>query len=436
MKLVPATLQADPDNSAFRKAHEAIAVLPQSGRLTLLDRRFFNVLLALAQEQGDRTTYRAKFARILAGAKFDSKNTEVAKEHLRKMTTTRVEWNSTSDTGKRRWGVSTLIADAEIIEENRELIVEWSYSPKVKAKLLNPDVYVQLSLEIHSSLRSSQSAALYEICTRYVTNPGHLTHRAPWQWWKPRLTGNPEDVQNLGEYKYFKRDVLRTAISEINAITDIDIELIEHRDGRKVSEIQFKVTKKAQRSLCLPEENLIDNSLLERLIALGFTTNAAAQLYSNTDEQKIRMTLNYVEARVRSRNLESVNSPAAFFRVALKEGYAKDNLASLPGGKEDKQKPKRGSRAKHSQLPTKNDQNCLLTEEGKKESSVPDGAVISEHRALFLCMNPVEQATWLHRFTEASAFSAVKAHFMKKGLDSPLAAVAFYGWLSTALPKS
>lgn len=434
MKLVPATLQADPDNSAFRKAHEAIAVLPQSGRLTLLDRRFFNVLLALAQEQGDRTTYRAKFARILAGAKFDSKNTEVAKEHLRKMTTTRVEWNSTSDTGKRRWGVSTLIADAEIIEENRELIVEWSYSPKVKAKLLNPDVYVQLSLEIHSALRSSQSAALYEICTRYVTNPGHLTHRAPWQWWKPRLTGNPEDIQNLGEYKYFKRDVLRTAISEINAITDIDIELIEHRDGRKVSEIQFKVTKKAQRSLSLPEENLIDNSLLERLLALGFNTNAAAQLYSNTDEQKLRLTLSYVESRVRAKNMEALNSPAAFFRVALKEGYAKDNLLTSAADKGDK--TKRGGRSKKPDPATESgSQSPLLGEDGDKGSPIPDG-VISEYRMRFAGMSSVEQATWLHRFTEAAEFSAIRPQFMKKGLNSPLVAATFYGWLSTALIKN
>ena len=49
-----------PSSAELRKAVEAIAIQPKSGKITLLTRKLFNVLLAVAQqadESGD--TYRA-----------------------------------------------------------------------------------------------------------------------------------------------------------------------------------------------------------------------------------------------------------------------------------------------------------------------------------------------------------------------------------------
>lgn len=392
----------------LRKAHEAIAVLPRSGRLTLLDRRFFNVLLSLAQSQqqgveSDVPIFREKFSRILAGAKFDSNNTEVAKEHLRKMASTTVEWAAVSDQGKRRWGVSTMLADAEIIEEGNELIVEWSYGAKIRAKLLSPESYARISLEMHSSLRSSQSAALFEICERYRHNPGRVTHRAPWQWWKPRLTGNPEDVDDQGEYKYFKRDVLRMAISEINSLTDLEIELIEHRVGRKVSEIQFGIKIKPQQKLNLPDPNLIDNALLERLQRFGFSQAEAVKLYSDHDEPLLRVTADYVDARARDTSKEPLGSPAAFFRTALNKRYAVG--------------------ASGKALPAPKPVKPALPKEPAKVDTVIAGA-----KARYAALSDGEQAALLDRFRASPAALSVGKYLDKQGLKSRIAAAAFFAW--------
>ncbi len=308
---------------SLKKAQEAIAILPKSGKITLLTRRLFNSLLQLAQEDGELTMYRCRLSKVLFNASFDSNNTEVVKEQLRRMASIQVEWNSTSGEGERRWGVSNLLADAEIIEEKGAVWIEWSYSEKVRAKLLDPEIYARISLQAYSQIRSSASAALYEICARYVTNPSNLTMRAPWQWWRPRLTGNPEDAVETTEYKFFKRDVLKPSILEVNRLADICVELVEHKDGRRVTEIQFRVKKVSQGNLHLPDPNMVNTEIIKRLVdEMGLMAEEAAKVYADHDEPFLMATINLVREREKDRNLPALKSTAAFFKNALRGKYA------------------------------------------------------------------------------------------------------------------
>jgi hypothetical protein len=320
-------IPADSKIPPLRKAQEAIALVPQVGRITLLTRRFFNALLHLAQEEGARATYRRRLTDVLGRASFESNNTEVAKEQIRRMVGIQVEWNAIGP-DERRWGVSTLLADCEIIERGTEGVwIEWSYSEKVRTKLLDPEVYARISLQAYSHLRSSASAALYEICVRYQTNPSGLTMRAPWQWWRPRLTGNPEDVAAEIEYKIFKRDTLKPAIAEVNGLADIMVELIEFKEGRKIADIQFKVGKVTQTTLDLPDPNLIDAELLQQLVdVMGLAREAAAKIYSDHDEVLLRSTIDLTLQRDGDTNLPPLRSRAAYFKDAIRGRYAKSEV--------------------------------------------------------------------------------------------------------------
>jgi hypothetical protein len=314
----------------LRKAQEAIALLPKSGRVTLLTRRFFNALLHIAQEDGAQSMYRRRLSDILGRAAFDSNNTEVAKEQLRRMAGIRVEWNSISAGEERRWGISNLLAEVEIIEKNHTVWIEWSYGEKVRAKLLDPEIYARISLEAYSQLRSSASAALYEICIRYLTNPSALTNRAHWQWWRPRLTGNPEDTAEEIEYKFFKRDTLKPAIAEVNGLADIRVELIEHKDGRKVGDIQFRVVRVQQSHLDLPDPNLVNTEVIRRLVAdIGLSQEDAAKLYSDHEEQLLVSTIEMTLDRANDLKLPQLRSRAAYFRDAIRGKYAK-NAVKVP----------------------------------------------------------------------------------------------------------
>ncbi|SAK56142.1 plasmid replication protein [Caballeronia glebae] len=320
-----------PSSAELRKAVEAIAIQPKSGKITLLTRKLFNVLLAVAQqadESGD--TYRALLSDIVANSAFDSNDTALVKEHLRRMVSVQVEWSTGTSSQKpgRKWGISTLIADAEILEDptTRRVWVEFSFAPKIKKKLLDPVQYARLSLQFQSQLRSSAGLALYEICVRYLTNPSHLTMRETWEWWRPILSGTPDTEagdEAKREYKYFKRDYLRPAIAEVNAVTNIFVELVEHREGRRVAEIQFRVTERKQPMLALDEHpNVFDSTLVDRMVKIGIPLKDAQTLYADSEENRIRAALQMTEQRMRSTSLPPVRSAAALFKDALKKGYA------------------------------------------------------------------------------------------------------------------
>ncbi|GAB7533821.1 replication initiation protein [Burkholderia sp. 22PA0099] len=318
-------------SAELRKAVEAIAIQPKSGKITLLTRKLFNVLLAVAQQADDSgDTYRALLSDIVANSAFDSNDTALVKEHLRRMVSVQVEWSTGTSSQKpgRKWGISTLIADAEILEDpaTRRVWVEFSFAPKIKKKLLDPVQYARLSLQFQSQLRSSAGLALYEICVRYLTNPSHLTMREPWEWWRPILSGTPDTEagdEAKREYKYFKRDYLRPAIAEVNAVTNIFVELIEHREGRRVAEIQFRVSERKQPMLALDEHpNVFDSTLVDRMVKLGIPLKEAQTLYADSEENRIRAALQMTEQRMRSTTLPPVRSAGALFKDALKKGYA------------------------------------------------------------------------------------------------------------------
>jgi len=418
-----------PSSAELRKAVEAIAIQPKSGKITLLTRKLFNVLLAVAQqadESGD--TYRALLSDIVANSAFDSNDTALVKEHLRRMVSVQVEWSQGTSSQKpgRKWGISTLIADAEILEDptTRRVWVEFSFAPKIKKKLLDPVQYARLSLQFQSQLRSSAGLALYEICVRYLTNPSHLTMRETWEWWRPILSGTPDTEagdEAKREYKYFKRDYLRPAIAEVNAVTNIFVELVEHREGRRVAEIQFRVTERKQPMLALDEHpNVFDSTLVDRMVKIGIPLKEAQSLYADSEENRIRAALQMTEQRMRSTTLPPVRSAAALFKDALKKGYAPP-VEAVPSGAG----AAAGKAIAAGGAPADDLKARLLGEYAAYRRK--------EAQALYEEQGEVERELARQSF-EADELPALGAHlrtdWRRRGLDSKLAETAFFDWLA------
>ncbi|WP_277184631.1 replication initiation protein [Caballeronia sp. BR00000012568055] len=419
-----------PSSAELRKAVEAIAIQPKSGKITLLTRKLFNVLLAVAQqadESGD--TYRALLSDIVANSAFDSNDTALVKEHLRRMVSVQVEWSTGTSSQKpgRKWGISTLIADAEILEDpnTRRVWVEFSFAPKIKKKLLDPVQYARLSLQFQSQLRSSAGLALYEICVRYLTNPSHLTMRETWEWWRPILSGTPDTEagdEAKREYKYFKRDYLRPAIAEVNAVTNIFVELVEHREGRRVAEIQFRVTEQKQPMLALDEHpNVFDSTLVDRMVKIGIPLKEAQTLYADSEENRIRAALQMTEQRMRSTSLPPVRSAAALFKDALKKGYAPpiQVLASTPVSGP-------ASRGTVAAANAADDLKARLLSEFSAYRR-------KEARALYDEQGEEERDLARQTF-ESDVLPELGTHmrddWRKRGLDSKLAETSFFDWLA------
>ena len=314
------------EEQSVAKANEAIAIRPKRGRLTLLSRRIYNALLYHSQRQGvDEPVYRLALSELIGDARFNSNNTELLKSHLRDMQATTIEW-STSSSSLKRWVSSQLLGTVTIEEQGRgrPCMVTWRYPEEIKERLVKPHQYTRVLLEMSSQMRSYSAAVLYEIGARYLTSPGRLSMREDVMWWAAVLTGR-SDIKEV-DYRFLKRDVITKAIAEIDALCEeFGLELIEHKRGRKIEEIQFRVVPKVQQRLGdidAPNRNVFDLELVARLVGLGIKQDEAQDLYATTDEGQIRATLDHVDARMRNASMPALKSPAAYFKDALKKGYA------------------------------------------------------------------------------------------------------------------
>ncbi len=390
------------------KAHQAVAILPSQGsRITLLMRRFFNVLLQHAQRAGQTDIYRVEFSNVLGDAGYSGNNFDVAKDVLRSMAKTTVEWNIVNDRPDEKgvvkdWGVTTLLSHARIFQKSNRLVLEWSYSPVMRQEILDPKRYVPLSLRIYGSIKTGSAAALYEICMRYLTNVNGLTNKAEIEWWRPRITGVAMKDDAPLEYKYFKRDVLIPAIKEINEISDIEVELLEFKTGRKVSHLQFisRIKKQQSIELVTPIE-LVDQDLMRRILALGVPEDLANKLYVGHDEDSLRATLSYVELRI---SKGGVDSPVALFRDALKKGYGKSEGEKVATASKPTSVP---SRAKEEDI-AKEDPVAAAKRQAAQE-------YIDN-------LNPSQKRNLLDEFSRDIS-GIVAEHYAKSGLKSKIVRV-------------
>lgn len=317
----------------IRKSNEAIGLRVVSGRLTLLNRKVFNVLMyhaqrirKLGQDAPIDTPAAQKYfwvpLSVLArNASYDSRDMQFLREQIAEMQDIKLLLET-----DRQWTSERLIASVTFVNpkglnsRTGQVWVGFAFPPEVHESVMQPETYTRLSIHYQGLLKSGTALALYELCRRYATNPSKLTSTYTVEHWYGLLTGNPmpEKAEDLPEYKYFKRDVLKSAIAEVNRVTDIEVELIEHKQGRRVQQLQFRVEFKPDTQHEPRAPFAIDLTLLEKLMALGMTQQEASNVIGDYPDEKINQALAVVEARVNSANGSPVQSKVAYLRWALK----------------------------------------------------------------------------------------------------------------------
>jgi plasmid replication initiation protein len=310
------------DRKPLKKSVETLAIVPKKDRISILARKVYNVMMHYAQEQGiEQPVYRVRLRDIVVGIDFNSKNDEIIKEHLRQMVTTKIEWQSPTKGEGAKWTVSALIAHAELIKEKGELFLEWSYAINIKAGILNPERFARISLAFQSEFKSMPGLVLYEICSRYVQNEAFegLTPRQHWTWWRPVLTGAPEDQVGIYlEWKYFNRDVIKKAVIEVNQITNFEVKVIEHAGkGRAIGDIQFSVRLKMQKKLPLTTPTPVNLKDIGRAIVAGVHQEKAESLLSKHGDKNFTEAIDALEKRQKRTNQEPVADPYQYLKAVI-----------------------------------------------------------------------------------------------------------------------
>lgn len=338
---------SDADDEYLLKHVNAVALMPVPGgrRISLLGRRLFNVLLHRAQEDGERDEYEARLHEIVGDAGYNSKDTAPIKKMLRELMSTTVEWQSPSNGEIETWDACNLLSGAGTTKDKRTgaVTVRWRYDSKVRSQLLSPDRYARLSLEAITQLSTHAAMALYEICARYVDNPGHKTARQHWRWWKPVLTGVSGD-DTKAEYRFFKRDVLHKAVAEINALTNLDVKgPIEYkeRDNKTISDIQFEVRLKGH-SPAREQPNPLkdigpkDLPVIGRAINAGVKQSEIEGLIRKHGPEPLAAAITELEKRLQmpTEKVGKVLKPGGWLRASLER---REKEASEQSGLEVKQ---------------------------------------------------------------------------------------------------
>lgn len=317
------------DIDPLKKPVNTLAIVPQNRKITALGRKAYNVMLNIAQSQGvEKESYRAPLAEIVSGIDYGSNDIELIKKHLKAMATTIVEWNSPTTGEGTKWTVCALISHATIVKSSNQNFLEWGYAQPLRQELLSPSVFSKLSIGMLSQMHTHAGIVLYEICTRYK-NVGR-TSRQNWRWWLPVLTGQPNSEKLAKtEYRFFKRDTIKPAIAEVCAITDIEIELVEHKEGKSTSDLQFLVKSKAQASLPLktPPKPL-DLSVIKRAVDLGISDDKAEELFTKYGGVAMLKGLLELEERV-ARAFPSPVRDAYRYLKALLSGEQQKQIEEL-----------------------------------------------------------------------------------------------------------
>jgi len=324
----------------LKKPVQAIHMAITGGIQNKTQRLAFNAMLKHALEEHARNptqnveTYSMSRVELMRIIDYTSPNRKHLKDALTQMQKLTVQWDFLKQDGDAIWASCVLLPFVGFDRDR----VYYSYAPQIKPLLFDSKIYARLDLRIQRVFRLDPSAALYEWVNRFRTNPSKRTNEMPWEDWRWVIYGEVNEKSVLNEYKMFKREKLKPAIAEINEKSDLNIELIENKDGgRSVKYLQFIVEEKSVFRL---ESDAAQEERAEwekRLEDLGVSSRDRKKILSTYTVDVIDAHYRFTMDRVKDKGQAPIKSPGAYLKRALEGQYASAALQkkSTEGAKDD-----------------------------------------------------------------------------------------------------
>ena len=316
---------------SVRKANDVVGVRIRQGRLTLLSRKLFNVMLGHSQllkvpgkdappgVPGAEQYFWLPLSTIVADADFNSNDTKTLQESAQSIQGIQVVLEDA-----KQWTSESLVASVRLAYphgkgKGKPVWFGWAFPPGVHELVVRPSAYTHLSLYYQRMFKSGPALALWEVCRKYATSPGHRTPERDVSWWFHQLSGRPV-TSDLPEYKYWKRDDLKPAVVEVNSVSDIEIALVERRAGRRVVSLHFTTRMRPQESLAFPPPPIIDMSLREPIMSFGLSQKDTDELLRDFDAPHLLAAIEAMKDRMTNPKLPQISSRRAYLRQILKNG--------------------------------------------------------------------------------------------------------------------
>jgi len=393
-----------------------VAAVHIQSKYTLLQKKLSNVLLANAFDQlQSEEEFDIAISDLGNIAGFNSNDRDYLKKNLIVLASTPVAWNilaekfsdeDNTDTDPT-WTVSPMFEHITL-KGGR---CSYSYNRRVKTRLTDPAVYAKFSLAVQRTFTSSYALSLYENCSRYKAI-------GKTRWFELDMFRKLMGVEE-GQYSEFKalnRRVIKTAVNEVNLLTDIEVAPVFNRVNRKIVEIQFTVTRNPQFKLNLQQIGSVateKESLISELVDLGVSEECARISAAKHSSTFIHQTINDVLQQKKEGKIRK--SVAGFIYTILNDTPAQTVIASKPT-----KKPKTDN---SQSTATKKNQ---ATKRAKK-------AELDKQASIQTFLNGLtnEENTELTKEFEEfiSTNEILKTHYKKQGLKSKIVEKTFYNFV-------
>ncbi|HEX2548652.1 MAG TPA: replication initiation protein [Gammaproteobacteria bacterium] len=318
-------LIVEKDTDIYLKKH--VGLIHCENKLTLIQRKICNILLFNALDKiNHQEIHEIQLKQLCSLVGYNSHDTKLIKDAIKSLISTVLEWNLLEDLKFLNqedypediitWNASSLLAGASI----RNGIINYSYSPQIKPVLSSLDVYGRINLFVQAKFKSNYSLVLYENCVRFK----NLKQTA----WFPlslfrSLMGVKEDKYLA--FKEFKRNVITTAVKEVNQKSDIFIEPEFKKVGRNIAAVQFMITENQnyQPSFRKPSQLVVkknsekqESTLLEILISeYGISKRQVEEILKKYEYQYIIQKIKLVK------NRKNIKNTGAYLISALHKDY-------------------------------------------------------------------------------------------------------------------
>ena len=223
------TLDVAPNMGEMVKPAELIEVKGGS-RLTLADRRLFNILLRTAFGAGLGVEYRRFEVPVADLREPHGGNDRLVRSIEALMTTVvtvgrpdgstdRVQllgWNNLSDPKRKRGNL------------------KYSIAPELAVLLRDSTVFAKLEIEVLRAFTSKYALALYEAVARRVRLKHIFTERFSLEGFRELLGVEHDKLTTFGNLNQY---AIRPALIEVNALSNFNVTLVPEKTGRRVTGI-------------------------------------------------------------------------------------------------------------------------------------------------------------------------------------------------------
>jgi plasmid replication initiation protein len=298
-------------NSQLKKH---VGTVHTSAPLTLLQRKAFSILVFNAYPRllKDKS-HKIPLDVLCELMGFDSKNTKVLEDALEELAKTVIRWEE-GEGKNRKWAITTFCAHA-IIEKGT---CEYEFSDFLAQQLFKPEVYARININTLRDFQSRYGLALYENCARYRPNNDFRGGTPEWPLDKFRRLMGITGTTLYDTFKRLNERIIKPAVAEVNAFSDLLIEPRFVRSGRTVVAVAFSVVDNPQLKLNFSNEAAENPLVVEVYDRYRVPKMKAVEWLDAHGEERFREVLKMTNELVEK---GKAKSPVGFMRRAFEENY-------------------------------------------------------------------------------------------------------------------